>query len=307
MIRPTRAGLLLLGLSPFALLAQAPVPAPRPTAAAAEDAGEDEEIVVQGTRLPGAVEGDIQPEVQLSPADIRAYGVSSISDLLDELAPQTGSNRGRDAGPPVVLLNGRRISSFAEIRDIPTEAIQRVDILPEEVALKYGFRADQKVVNFVLRPRFRAKTGEIGGGMATEGGGANGNAEADVLRIEKDRRFNLDAKYTQSARLTEDDRDLVSRTSGQLYAFGGNVAGSGGGEIDPALSALAGKAVTSAPIPANALAGARPTLGDFVAQADVPVTSDTGGTRTLKPASRQFTLNSVYSRNIFGTVASTLR
>jgi hypothetical protein len=38
---------------------------------------------------------------------------------------------------------------FGGIRDLPTEAILRVDILPEEVSLKYGYRADQKVVNFV--------------------------------------------------------------------------------------------------------------------------------------------------------------
>ncbi|WP_333951731.1 hypothetical protein [Sphingomonas aerolata] len=69
----------------------------------------------------------------------------------------------------MVLLNGRRISSFSEIRDIPTEAIQRVEILPEEVALKYGYRADQKVVNFVLRRRFRAVTAEAIDRMPTEG------------------------------------------------------------------------------------------------------------------------------------------
>ncbi|MEG8028125.1 TonB-dependent receptor plug domain-containing protein [Sphingomonas aerolata] len=77
--------------------------------------------------------------------------------------------RARQRGAPVVLLNGRRISSFSEIRDIPTEAIQRVEILPEEVALKYGYRADQKVVNFVLRRRFRAVTAEAIDRMPTEG------------------------------------------------------------------------------------------------------------------------------------------
>jgi hypothetical protein len=33
-------------------------------------------------------------------------------------------------GSPVILLNGRRIAGFQEIRDLPTEAILRVDILP---------------------------------------------------------------------------------------------------------------------------------------------------------------------------------
>ncbi|MFX8577835.1 hypothetical protein ABTM02_20385, partial [Acinetobacter baumannii] len=87
------------------------------------------DIVVQGTRdLPGAVVGDIPPEQQLGPADIRSYGVNSVAELLTELAPQTYSGRG-GGGAPVVLLNGKRISGFQEIRDLPTEAIARVDIL----------------------------------------------------------------------------------------------------------------------------------------------------------------------------------
>ncbi|MEJ8630731.1 hypothetical protein P0F65_14310 [Sphingomonas sp. I4] len=110
--------------------------------------------------------GDIPPEQQLSPADVRAYGVSSVADLLTELAPQTTSGRG---GSPVILLNGRRIAGFQEIRDLPTEAILRVDILPEEVSLKYGYRADQKVVNFVLRPRFRSLAAEAIGTVPTQG------------------------------------------------------------------------------------------------------------------------------------------
>ena len=83
------------------------------------------------------------------------------------LAPQIGSAQGRGGERPVLLLNGQRISSFRELRDIPTEAIERVEILPEEVALKYGYRADQKVVNIVLRPRFRSTVAQVGATAAT--------------------------------------------------------------------------------------------------------------------------------------------
>ncbi|QYE33834.1 TonB-dependent receptor [Polymorphobacter sp. PAMC 29334] len=177
---------------------------------------EDPDIVVTASRnQPGAVLGDIKPEIQLSPADIRSYGVSSISDLLDELSPQTRSDRG-SGGAPLVLLNGRRISGFNEIKDIPTEAIARVDILPEEVALKYGYPADQRVVNIVLRQRFRAKTIEAGGGAATEGGAANERGSADYLRIQKNGRLNVDLKYNHSDALTEADRGIVAATSGPI-------------------------------------------------------------------------------------------
>ncbi|MBV8971659.1 MAG: TonB-dependent receptor, partial [Sphingomonadaceae bacterium] len=180
---------------------------------AAQEAPEEPDIVVTGRApaQPGAVVGDIKPEIQLSPADIRSYGVSSVADLLNELAPQTRSDRGT-GGAPLVLLNGHRISGFSEIRDLPTEAILRVDILPEEVALKYGAPADQRVVNFVLRPRFRATTAEATGGTATEGGAANVAGSADYLRIKKDGRLNLDLKATHVDALTEADRGIVADT-----------------------------------------------------------------------------------------------
>ena len=139
-----------------------------------EDYGDEEAIVVQGTRARGSVVGDIPPQNILNSRDVRATGATSINDLLDALAPQIGSAQGRSSGRPVLLLNGQRIAGFREIRDIPPEAIERLEILPEEVALKYGYRADQKVVNIVLRQRFRSTTAQVGAGVATEGGYVNG-------------------------------------------------------------------------------------------------------------------------------------
>jgi outer membrane cobalamin receptor len=116
-----------------------------------DETGEEEDIVITGQRPRGSVVGDIPPENTLDARDVRATGATNINELLEALAPQIGSVRGRGGEQPVLLLNGQRISGFRELRDIPTEAIVRVEILPEEVALKYGYRADQKVVNIVLR------------------------------------------------------------------------------------------------------------------------------------------------------------
>ena len=194
-----RFGLFLAASLPtLATAQQAPAPAAQPAAQVDEGNSDEPDIIVTGQRnLPGAVIGDIPPDQQLGPADIRSYGVSTVADLLAELSPQTTSGRG-SGGAPVVLLNGRRISSFAEIRDIPTEAIQRVDILPEEVALKYGYRADQKVVNFVLRRRFRAATLEANDRVPTEGGRNTAQGTIDLLGISRDRRMNLHLDHTQS-------------------------------------------------------------------------------------------------------------
>ena len=169
---------------------------------------EGEEIVVTGQRERGAVIGDIPPEIQLDARDIRALGAGSVAELLDAIAPQTQSGRGRGEGRPIVLVNGQRISGFREIRNLPPEAIQRVDILPEEVALKYGYRADQRVVNFVLRRRFRAITTEAEYGVATEGGRDRYEADFNLLRIDRAGRWEIDAEYEHEAPLFESERDL---------------------------------------------------------------------------------------------------
>lgn len=241
-------------------------------AASAPDA-DDGEIEVIGRRLPGAVITDIPAEVQLSPGDIRSYGVSSVTELLGELAPQTNSGQGRGEAP-VVLLNGRRISGMAEIRDLPTEAIRRVDILPEEVALKYGYRADQKVVNFVLRPRFRAATGELEGGTSTAGGRDAQEANLFLLKIQGDNRINIGIRYQEANKLEKSQRDIVSRAQDQSFDSIGNVATnvtdvSRYRTLAPATSNLALNAVLSRPLFGNVQATINGNVGRTISDSDL--------------------------------------
>jgi hypothetical protein len=170
--------------------------------------GDGEDIVVVGNRLPGSVVGDIPPENIFDARDIRATGATDITEVLEALEPEIGSARGRGGERPVMLLNGQRISSFRELRDIPSEAILRVEILPEEVALKYGYRADQRVVNFVLRPRFRSTVAELEAGTATEGGTASGEAEASRLIIDRNGRTTINLEAERNGALTEAERDI---------------------------------------------------------------------------------------------------
>ena len=194
--------------------AQPTATTPAPTTAApeapADDYGDDESaIVITGAKAPGSVVGDIPPENTLDARDVRATGATSITELLDALAPQIGSSRGRGGEQPVLLLNGQRISGFREIRDIPTEAIQRVEILPEEVALKYGYRADQKVVNIVLRQRFRSTTAQLGTNMPTGGGYLAGNADLTRFLVQKNGRTTLNVHAEGNGMLTEAERDII--------------------------------------------------------------------------------------------------
>jgi len=270
-------------------------------AAATSSSEDDDTIVVTGQSQRAAAVGDIRPEQTLNAGDVRALGVGSVAELLQDLAPQTRSDRGRGGEQPVTLLNGRRVSSFAEIRNIPAEAIERVDILPEEVALKYGYSADQRVVNIVLRRRFRAVTTEVEGGQTTDGGGKVGTVEGTLLHVRREQRLNLHLEYRASAAITEADRNLVSRSGGRPFDRAGNIVGLDGGEIDPGLSALVGTPVTIAGVP-----GAVPTLADFAATANRANSTNVGRFRTIRPETRSFNANVVYSRTILGNVGATI-
>jgi hypothetical protein len=207
-VRRPSAGLVLR------LLAAATALAAGPALAQSDEPSEAEvgEVVVNGQRrLPGEVMGDITPELRLGPRDIRAYGAANVSELLEALAPQTASGQG-GGGRPVVLIDGARVSGFAEIRDLPTEAIVRVDILPEEVSLKYGYPAEQKVVNIVLRRRFRAWLAEGSATAPTQpGGGDTAAAHGALLHILRGQRLMLDAKATGVDPILESDRHVVGR------------------------------------------------------------------------------------------------
>lgn len=283
-------------LSLAALLATASVPV---LAAGGQDSApvppvEDEalgaEIIVLGGRPRGAVIGAIEPELQLDEADIEATGASSLADLLGELAPQTRSGRGRGGEAPVVLVNGKRVSGFSEIRTIPPEAVERVDILPEEVSLSYGYRADQRVINFVLKERFRSVTAEIEGGGPTAGGRGEAEFDLNLLRLAGDSRILVDASHVRRSQLLESARDITQAQPSRPYALAGNIiAATDGAEIDPALSALAGTPVLVAAVPATAAAGAQ-ALVDFLAGANNPALADTGLWRTLLPEQRETSL-----------------
>ena len=196
-------------------------PSPSTAQAAASAPGADPEVeqpldeIVVEAAVPGAVIGDIPPENRLNPAQIAAYGDSTINDLLNDIAQQTQSDQGRGNTAPIILVNGKRVSGVNEVGDLPTESILRVDILPEEVALRYGYGAQQKVVNIILRRRFRAKLFDLNGSESTDGGGESDMADANYSRIHDNDRVNVVARVRTQESILESDRG-VSSTAGTV-------------------------------------------------------------------------------------------
>lgn len=171
------------------------------------------EILVVATRIKGQLNVPQAPILTLDEADIEAYGADSLSDLLAQLGPQTGSGRGRGDGHPVVLLNGQRISSFREMRDIPPEAIRRMEVLPEEVALRFGYPPNQRVVNFILKDRFATRTAAGEYNIPTLGGFTDTELEAGLFRIAGQSRLNIRGKIDNTTMLTEGERGVLQSTT----------------------------------------------------------------------------------------------
>src|SRR5918998_1530261 len=94
--------------APVQAPAQAQPAAPVDAEEAIDEYGDEEAIVVTGARLPGSVVGDIPPERTFDARDVRATGATNINELLEALAPEIGSSRGRGGGRPIMLLNGKR-------------------------------------------------------------------------------------------------------------------------------------------------------------------------------------------------------
>ncbi|WP_374516210.1 TonB-dependent receptor [Brevundimonas sp.] len=291
-----------------------PAAEPEPETTATTPVADDDSydlgtVAVTGTRQRGSVDTDIPPDVTLTADEIMAYGASDIAELMTYLEPVTRSSSGRTDLQPVFLVNGRRISGFREIRGIPTEAIERTEILPEAVAVQFGYRPEQRVVNFVLKSDFRSTTYEATGRIPTEGGRTTVEAETDLLRIAGANRWSMDLEYERSTPLYETERDIRRDPGATPYDLVGNVTSNSYSPgcltatpptctaIDPAL----GVAIT--PVPG---ATTTPTLADFVAAAGDPRSADLTAYRTLLSASERAQVSGTIKRDLNSTTQATI-
>ena len=136
------------------------------------------EIVVTGTRIRAPNLDSTTPVTQVTAADVVTQGVSRIEDLVNQLpqafaaqnvtvangATGTATLNLRGLGSPrtLVLIDGRRMpyggassaSAAPDINQIPTQMIERVDILTGGASAVYGSDAVAGVVNFIMKKDF---------------------------------------------------------------------------------------------------------------------------------------------------------
>ncbi|MBV1691591.1 hypothetical protein KRR38_28930 [Novosphingobium sp. G106] len=254
--------------------------APVVAGAEAPDNG-NQPIVVVAERLRATVAGPLEAQVSFGSDAVTALGASNLADILAQLAPLTGGSQGRAGSGPVLLVNGRRIGSFDEVRNLPPEAIQRVDILPEEAALRLGYPATSKPVNIVLKPRYAAGTGELEDRVTTNGLRNDFNTELNLVDIAGDNRMTMDLQYQIGDAITEAKRQVIRPIDTRAASTAGILSNPAGGALLPLSADFAG-------VPADGRA-----LSDFAA---ATVADDTGRFHTLIPSTKQFTANGTFAR-----------
>ncbi len=178
---------------------------------------DEDTIVVLGARLFGQVDTQQTPLLELDEQDIAAYGAGSIAELIEALGSQVTGARGRGGGQ-VILVNGERISSFRELRSYPPEAIEKFEVFPEEVALQYGYSADQRVINIILKDSFASKEIEVEYQQPWDGGFSSQEVEATYLQVDGPSRFNINLGWENSSLLTEAERGIIQTTPSPTFA-----------------------------------------------------------------------------------------
>jgi outer membrane receptor protein involved in Fe transport len=151
-------------------------PAVSADAAPAEQAQDEGDIIVTGTRIPQPNLNSASPITVLNNQDVKLQGTARTEDIINSL-PQSfaaqGSNisngatgtatvnlRGLGSVRTLVLVNGRRLmpgdprSPVPDINFIPALAVDRIDVLTGGASSVYGADAVSGVVNFIMDTDF---------------------------------------------------------------------------------------------------------------------------------------------------------
>ncbi|AZP11117.1 TonB-dependent receptor plug domain-containing protein [Undibacterium parvum] len=154
---------------------------------------------------------------------------ASLSDKPGSSGMSGANLRGLGVSSTLVLLNGRRMASFAfggegtDLNSIPLSAIDRVEVLTDGASAVYGADAVGGVINFITRKDYKGVEVSVSG-MGTQEGGASdksisllggiGNLSTDGYNI-----F-ASASYKKNAQLRTAQRDFAVSAWRPLEARG---------------------------------------------------------------------------------------
>jgi outer membrane receptor protein involved in Fe transport len=227
-----------IGSAPTPLLAQ-DTPPP-----AGDEAGPA--IVVTGSRIPRETYDTAAPTVTLSNEDLLESGDSELSETLADLpqlsstlndASVTGNTQNsglsavqlRNLGDnrTLVLIDGRRtvsnsgIGNRVSLSTIPSDFIDRVEIVTGGTSSIYGSDAVAGVVNIITESRQTGFRVNVRGGISDEGGGEEFTVNASWGTRFADRRgyFLVSGTYDRDWGIRAVERDWAIRPVSYDYDF----------------------------------------------------------------------------------------
>jgi iron complex outermembrane receptor protein len=172
-----------------------------PGYASAEDAAapELERVVITGSNIRVTQKEGPSAVQVITAKDLEGTGKTSVADVLRAISANSGNSyneqytgsfsagtaglslRGLGQQNTLILVNGKRVSSFATAQDLqqtfvdlnslPMEAVQRIEVLKDGASSVYGSDAVAGVVNIILYQQFTGTEIKAQVGSSTEGTG----------------------------------------------------------------------------------------------------------------------------------------
>lgn len=174
-------------------------------------------VEVTGSRIPSLNTEGASPVTVLGAKDIKIDGMRNVEDLMNNMpqvfasqgaAISNGASgtatvdlRGMGSQRTLVLVNGKRLpagsalSTAADLNQIPSQLIKRVDILTGGAGAVYGSGAVAGVVNFIMKDNFEGIEVEV------NASGANHQQHSDeVQAVVRKKGFPLPGNKTLDAK-----------------------------------------------------------------------------------------------------------
>ncbi len=230
-------------LLPASGLSQTVPPAAAPVETNAAPDPVADEIVVTGSRIARSEFAAPNPIISFGAAAIEQSGNTNITNFLQRVPALTGSRdstqtsggnavssnpfgaaglnelnlRNLGVSRTLVLVNGRRHvagepnSAAVDINSIPTDLIERVEVLTGSASAVYGADGVSGVVNFILKRNFEGLAARAQFGISDRGDAANRFASIAYGKNFAGGRGNVTIAYEYNAddRLENDARDYL--------------------------------------------------------------------------------------------------
>jgi iron complex outermembrane receptor protein len=205
----------------------------------------NQDIVVTGTVFRRTNRETASPLTVLTADDLAKRGITTVSDAIQSLSANNGSNlpaafsangafangasavslRGLSTNSTLVLFDGLRaasypladdgVRSFVDLNTIPDAIVDRVEVLKDGASSTYGADAVAGVVNVILKKQITGVQGTVEGGLSQRGDAGHQRIDLTAGYGDLDRQgFNVyvSGEYQHDDMLMNGDRGFPYNT-----------------------------------------------------------------------------------------------